>query len=144
MKVIKKRFDELTVDELYSILKLRSEVFVVEQRILYVDLDEIDLTSTHYFITDDFGVFAYLRVIDLNVSYDGFYSIGRFCVRIDRRGFGIGKMLISNAIEDIQSKNIKIASQAYLKEMYEKVGFVAISEQYLLEGLIHIEMIYGK
>ena len=144
MKIYKKRLNEIKQEELYSIFKLRSEVFVVEQRILYIDLDNQDLSSTHYYIKDDLGVFAYLRVIDFGVHYDNYTSIGRFCVREDKRQQGIGKMLIMEAIKDLGNKGIKIASQAYLEDMYRSVGFKTISEPFILEGILHIEMVYGE
>ena len=144
MNIYKKRFDELSPLELYNILKLRAEVFALEQEILYLDQDKIDFDCTHYFIQDDTGVYAYMRIIDKGVKYKNDYSFGRFCVRKDRRGKGLGRILMMEAINDFERTHIRISGQAYLKDFYITLGFRQTSEPYMEEGITHIEFYYGK
>lgn len=142
MEIIRKRFEELTVSELYSILKARSEVFVTEQNIIYQDMDDIDFRSTHLFIVENDVICSYLRIIDAGVKYPEI-SIGRVLTLKPYRGRGFSRKLMDKAIEigKEQSLPIKIEAQAYLKDFYLSLGFRQISEEFILEGIPHIEMI---
>ena len=145
MEIISKRFEELTVNELYMILQARSEVFVNEQEIIYQDMDGIDLCSTHLFITEKGKLCSYLRIIDEGVKYPEI-SIGRVLTLKPYRRRGLSRKLMEAAIEEVKERGlpIKIEAQAYLKEFYENLGFEAVSDEFILEGIPHVEMIYSR
>lgn len=143
-----KRFSELTVDELYEILRDRSQVFVVEQGCAYQDLDGKDERSIHIFIREenqlkeDNMILAYLRVIIPEVGRDT-VSIGRVLTIKEARGHGLARKLMQKGIEVAKSlaPTIEIEAQAYLKEFYESLGFKARSDVFQYEGRPHISMI---
>lgn len=139
MKFVCKQFSELTTKELYEIIKARVEIFVVEQKIAYQDLDDIDYKSTHCFLEEEGKVVAYLR----------FFDIGDKTKRISRvitieHGKGFGKELMNKSLEIIRKKTdckkIMIHSQKYAKGYYEKHGFVVTSDDFLEEGIVHVTM----
>lgn len=142
-----KRFNELTVEELYKILELRNEIFIVEQECIYLDCDNKDSNSYHLFLEDNNEVIAYLRILDRGVSYDEI-SIGRVLVKKSYRGKGISKELMLKGIEFIENNldesTIKIQAQAYLLKFYSRLGFKSISDEYLDDGIPHIDMLYKK
>ncbi len=137
-----KKFDELTNDELYNILKLRISVFVVEQNCTYQDLDGNDKEAYHVFFTENNDVLAYLRVVDKGVLYDE-VCIGR--VISARRRCGLGTKLLSEGIkvarEKFGAEKIIIGAQTYAKPFYESLGFQQISEEYYEDSIPHIKMI---
>ncbi len=141
---IYKNFDDLTNRELYSVLQLRNEVFVVEQNCAYQDVDNKDLKSFHLMAFDGDILAAYCRVLRPGLSFDE-ASIGRVITAPSYRGKGIGITLIEKAIEKTHRafgvKPIKIGAQLYLKKFYESFGFAQTSEVYLEDGIEHIEMI---
>lgn len=146
MELIVKNFDELSLDELYAVMRARSEVFVVEQQIVYQDFDFNDQHSTHMFFLDNGRVASYLRVIPPGVKYPE-ASIGRVLTLRPYRHGGLSRRLLQLAIEFVASNyhtNIKIEAQAYLKKFYESFGFRAISEEFILEDIVHIEMLYDE
>ncbi len=136
-------FDELTTQELYSILQLRNEVFVVEQNCVYQDVDNKDQKSFHLMAFDGVNLAAYCRILPPGLSFDE-ASIGRVITAPSYRGKGIGITLIEKAILETQStfavKRIKIGAQLYLKKFYEGFGFVPTSEVYLEDEIEHVEM----
>lgn len=138
-----KPFDLLTTRELYSILQLRNEVFVVEQNCVYQDIDDKDLKSHHLMAFDGEILAAYSRVLPPGLSFDE-TSIGRVITAPSHRGKGIGIELIEKAIEAAHLtfgvKAIKIGAQLYLQKFYESFGFVQTSAVYLEDGIEHIEM----
>ena len=141
-----KQFTELKVVELYEIMKLRSEVFVVEQNCPYLDCDGKDFKAHHVFGFDAQGVLvAYTRLFDKSVSYPDFACIGRVVCANEVRNTGIGKQLMLKSIDEIYRlygrQAIKIGVQLYLKGFYENLGFVQSSPIYLEDGIEHIEMI---
>lgn len=142
MNLTVKKFDELTIDELYEILKARAEVFVVEQNCIYQDLDDKDRHSYHVFLNDDTGVAAYLRVVEKGISYEE-VSIGR--VLTVKRGCGLGERIMSEGIrvakEKMNADKVKISAQTYAKGFYEKAGFRQASEEYLEDDIPHIKMV---
>ncbi|TQI66107.1 GNAT family N-acetyltransferase [Clostridium sp. KNHs216] len=142
MQLIVKRFEELTVEELYEILKIRVSVFVVEQNCPYQEIDGKDKQSFHVYLKDDDGIQAYLRVIDKGVSYDE-VSIGRV-IAVKRRN-GIGSKILSEGIKVAKSKlkatAIRIEAQTYAKEFYEKQGFKQVSGIFLEDGIPHVQML---
>lgn len=142
MDIIGKRFEQLSLEELYSILHARAEVFVTEQNIVYQDMDGIDFSSTHLFIKDGGRICAYLRIIDPGVKYAE-VSIGRVLTMKPWRRRGLSRKLMLEAIK-IASRHglpIKIEAQAYLKDFYASLGFRAVSDVFILEDIPHIEMV---
>lgn len=144
---IYKSFDELTTTELYAILQLRSEVFVVEQNCVYQDMDGKDQKSAHLMAWHNNKLVAYTRLLPKGVSFEE-ASIGRVITSPFYRGLGIGITLLEKSIEQIlatyQTNKIRIGAQLYLKNFYENFGFVAEGEAFLEDGIPHIEMVLEK
>ena len=140
-----KKFSELTADELYEILKLRSEVLVVEQDCVYQDLDGKDKVAEHLFLLDNYEVAAYLRILPENVSYEDM-AIGRVIVKKSYRGQKISRVMMQKAIDyiidDLGKTSIRLSGQAYLCEFYLSLGFKKVSERYLEDGIYHYEFLY--
>ncbi len=141
-----KPFKELNTTELYQILQLRNEVFIVEQNCPFQDLDDKDFESHHLigFDTDTQKVMAYTRIVPAGVSYEE-ASIGRVVMSKQARGSGIGKELMQKSIELLEELyggiSIKIGAQLYLKKFYESFDFIQIEAIYLEDGIEHILMI---
>ena len=142
MKIVCKRFEELSLHELYAILRARSEVFVMEQNIVYQDMDEIDFRSTHLFIEEEGEIASYLRIIDAGVKYPEI-SIGRVLTLKPYRRKGYSRRLMEIALEMTRNQNlpVKIEAQSYLESFYHSLGFKSISPEFILEGIPHIEML---
>ena len=138
-----KRFNELSAVELYQILQLRSEVFVVEQNCVYQDIDGKDEKAIHVIGEFEGHTVAYCRIFDKGNYFDQ-ASIGRVIVKENFRDRKWGHDLIKQAIEAIQNQygesQITISAQLYLKKFYESHGFAKTSEEYLEDGIPHIEM----
>lgn len=139
------RFQELTVDQLYAILRARSAVFVVEQNCPYLDMDDADQISLHLIAwTEDQKVAAYLRIVPPGVKYAE-ASLGRVITSDFARGTGIGKSLLNRGIaackEAHPSDPIRIGAQQYLEKFYQSFGFVTVSDMYLEDDIPHIEML---
>ncbi len=143
MIITVKRFDELTVNELYEIMKLRVNVFVVEQNCPYPELDDKDKLSIHAWISDEESIIAYCRVLPQGVSYKE-ASIGRVISAKRRMGYGtkIVNIGINLAKEHFGADKIRIEAQTYARGLYEKCGFVQVSEEFLEDGIPHIEMLW--
>lgn len=141
----KKFYPELNIHELYELLRVRSEVFVVEQNCVYQDLDGDDQASIHLWLTKDDKVLALCRVCPAGTHMRE-VSIGR--VISTERGCGYGKQImqaaIQAAIEHFQAELIVIEAQEYAKGFYENVGFKQTSEPFILDGIPHIAMVYKK
>lgn len=139
-----KEFHELTLDELYEILHLRSNVFVVEQECVYLDLDNKDKIAFHVLGKKSGKIVAYSRLFKDNDYYTE-ASIGRVVVEPNERKYGYGHQLIAFSIEvtktQINSKSIKIGAQLYLKKFYETHGFQQVGEKYIEDGIPHIHML---
>lgn len=142
MKLIIRRFEELTARELYAILKLRVDVFVVEQACIYPEMDNKDLRARHVWLEENGEILAYLRVLEPGVSYVE-ASIGR--VVAARRRCGLGSRIVAAGIEvarkELGADAIRIEAQTYARGLYEKLGFVQTSEEFLEDGIPHIEML---
>ena len=147
MKWELKKFDELNVEEIYKILKLRIEVFVVEQECAYQDCDGKDQKSYHLFLEDEGRIAAYLRILKRGLSFDE-VAIGRVIVNKDYRGKGLAREMMLKAIkfieEELNEKEIKIQAQVYLVDFYGSLGFKKISEEYLEDKIPHVDMLYKK
>lgn len=148
-----KHFSELTVPELYEILKVRVNVFVVEQNCPYSELDDKDLNAYHLWLSDEKDeIKAYLRVLDKGVSFSE-AAIGRVLSLERRKGLAsrLMKAGIKTAYEKFEADEIKLEAQVYAKALYEKLGFEVTSDEFLEDGIPHVEMLlknvgerYGK
>lgn len=139
-----KAFDQLRVEELYKILRLRSEVFVVEQNCVFLDMDNKDQHCFHLMGWQDEQLMGYSRIVPAGISYDE-SSIGRIVSSPAARGQGIGRELLTMSIDTLyelmDKRDIRIGAQYYLKRFYESFGFVQKGEIYLEDGIEHIEML---
>tara|TARA_R110000796_G_scaffold183498_2_gene300048 strand:- start:129403 stop:129843 length:441 start_codon:yes stop_codon:yes gene_type:complete len=144
MTIIVKNFNELNTVELYDILQLRSEVFVVEQYCVYQDLDGKDQKALHVIGLKDQKVVAYTRIFKSG-DYFNEASIGRVVVRSSERKYGYGNILMVasiNAIfEHYNETKIRISAQKYLLKFYKSLGFKEEGEEYLEDGIPHMNMI---
>jgi ElaA protein len=138
-----KKFNELTVEELYELLRLRSEVFVVEQQSIFTDMDNKDQKCHHLLGWKDGLLLAYCRIVPIGISYE-FPSIGRIVVSPKGRGMGLGQELMHVSIASLEELhgrgNIRIGAQVYLRKFYGSFGFVETSGEYDEDGIAHIEM----
>jgi ElaA protein len=139
-----KRFDALTLEELYKILRLRSEVFVVEQNCVFLDMDNKDFFCDHLMGWRENILVGYSRIVPAGISYEE-TSIGRIVSSPAARGLGIGKELMQQGIETLYrlhgKGDIRIGAQYYLKAFYASFGFVQTGEIYPEDGIDHIEML---
>ena len=139
-------FSELSTQTLYDILKLRSDVFVVEQNCIFPDMDDLDTLpkTRHLFALQDNNVVAYARLLAEGVSYSGYSSIGRVVVAPLNRKDKIGHTLMAHAIEETlniwPSHPIKIGAQSHLERFYQSHGFITVSESYMEDGIEHYHM----
>lgn len=135
-----KDFYSMTSDELYGVLRLRSEIFVVEQDCVYQDLDMKDQKCIHIFGVDKGEVVASLRIIPAGISYE-LPAIGRLAVKESHRHNGYARKMMLEAIEyiknEMKGEKIRISGQAYLKEFYLSLGFEIVTEKYLEDGIEH-------
>jgi ElaA protein len=140
-----KHFSELTVEELYAILRLRSEVFVVEQNCVFLDLDNNDQKAFHTMGWIGEELVASTRLFDVDQSYLGYQSIGRVVGSPKYRGIGAGKALMQYSIAECErlfgKHAIKIGAQLYLKKFYNEQGFEQAGEMYYEDDIEHIPMI---
>lgn len=137
----KKLFSELTTAELYELLRIRSEVFVVEQDCVYQDLDNDDQSAVHLWMTDGDKIVALCRVCPAGTHMTE-VSIGRVITTERGKGYGKQMMLagIEAAREHFGATRIEIEAQEYAKGFYEQVGFRQTSEPFILDGIPHIKM----
>jgi ElaA protein len=139
-----KKFDELSLQELYAILQLRSEVFVVEQNCVFQDMDNKDQSSYHLMGWENNILLAYTRLIPPGITYP-FSSIGRVVTASSARGSGIGKLLMEKSIQELEQlfgrQPVKIGAQLYLREFYHSFGLKQAGDIYIEDGIDHIEMI---
>ena len=138
-------FADLTLTELYTIMQLRSEVFVVEQNCVYQDADEKDLLCYHLCGWDGGKLVAYCRIMPPGLAFTE-ASIGRVLTAAPYRKNGTGRLLMQKAItETLQQFNcsqIIISAQLYLNKFYQSLNFQQISDVYLEDGIAHIKMMY--
>lgn len=143
MQIIVKTFSELNTNEVYDILQLRSEVFVVEQDCVYQDIDGKDQKALHIIGKKEGKIIAYTRCFDAG-DYFKKASIGRVVVEVSQRKFKYGHDIMKASIEAIknnyQTDIIKVSAQVYLKKFYNSHGFNQVGEGYLEDGIPHIAM----
>lgn len=142
-----KSFNELTLKELYDILQLRVEVFIVEQNCLYQDLDGYDDKADHVLIMEGNDLAAYARIFRSGIKYES-ASIGRVITNPKYRGKGFGDLLMTEsirALEKMDENHIMLSSQSYAEGFYKKHGFVRTErETYLEDDIPHVEMEYRR
>ncbi|MEI6864560.1 GNAT family N-acetyltransferase [Flavicella sp.] len=138
-----KKFYDFSVEELYAVLNLRADVFVVEQKSIYLDLDFKDQQALHILGFVDGILIAYSRIFEKRVYCD-LASIGRIVVAKAYRKYGYGLDLLSFSIKSIEIKfkeiNIHISAQLYLTDFYKSHGFEIVGEEYLEDGIPHVGM----
>ena len=144
-----KPWKDVSRDEWHAVVRLRVDVFVLEQDCPYSDLDGKDLRALHVWLEDHdvskgHAVAAYARVLAPGVSYRE-PSIGRVVTRYDRRGEGLGRELMRQCIDACQrewpGRDVRISAQCYLEQFYLELGFATVGEPYLEDGIPHVEMV---
>ena len=142
MELYIKKFTELTLDELYDIIKLRIDVFIVEQKCPYHEADGIDKDAVHLFIKEEGKIIAYLRIMDRGIESE-YVSIGR--VIAAKRRCGLGSKLLSEGIKTAQelfgADTIYLEAQTYAEPFYRKAGFKRVSDEFDIDGIPHIKML---
>lgn len=143
MDIIIKKFDELSLNELYKIMQLRSQVFVVEQNCIYQDLDDIDKISYHLFIKGNNDMIkAYLRIFEKDKDIA---QIGRVVTDEKERKKGYATKLMEKGIQliknEMKKNKVYLEGQVYCKDLYLKLGFEIISDEFLEDGIPHYKMI---
>ena len=138
-----KKFNELSPDELYSIMRLRIEVFIVEQNCLFQDADNKDQLSWHFMGWQNDLLCAYTRIVPPGVAYN-IPSIGRVVTSPTARAGGLGRLLMEKSIQEtiglFGNTAIKVGAQIYLQKFYTSLGFIQSSDIYLEDGIEHMEM----
>jgi len=146
MRYIIRKLEALTPLELYDILKLRQEIFIIEQACLYPDLDGKDEGAWHLTAFEGDSLLACLRILEAGVSFKE-PSIGRVAVSRDHRGRGIAKAMMQEALAFIKREwketHVRISAQSYTIPFYAGVGFQVVGEAYLEDGIWHVEMVWG-
>ena len=141
MELFIRKFSDLTVTELFEIIKLREAVFIVEQQCVYQDVDDYDPSAVHVFLKEEGVIQAYLRVLPRNTKFDD-VSLGRIIAR--KRLCGLGRRIVAEgikvAVDYFQADTIVISAQKRASAFYEKQGFVPISEEYSEDEIPHIKM----
>lgn len=150
MEWFNKTFAALSTEELYRIVQLRQQVFVVEQNCVYLDADGYDREALHLFAVQQGCVVAYCRLLPPGLKYQE-ASIGRVCTALAQRGSGLGRELMQRVLtlasESYGSESvrvdIRISAQLYLQNFYSNLGFTAVSAPYDEDGIPHIEMLFS-
>jgi len=143
--IITKTFSELDTEDLYQILRLRSEVFVVEQDCVYQDIDNKDQNAIHLYYKENNQIVAYTRIFKAGDYYEN-PCIGRVVVSKKNRGNDLGKKIMIDSMEyikqNIKGEKIELSAQKYLDKFYKDLGFYKIGEDYLEDGIPHQRMIF--
>ncbi len=139
MKFIVKRFDELTKEELYEILRVRSQVFISQMKMICQDIDGVDFDAFHFYLEEDGKIVAYLRAYYVD---DKTLRIGRVLAVQQGRGLGakLMKQSIAHIKESIPSQTLCLDSQKHAIGFYEKLGFLTVSDEFWEEGVLHVKM----
>lgn len=148
MQVEVKTFEQLGAEELYKLLQLRSEIFVVEQECVFLDLDDKDQAALHVLGWEGSVLAAYARIFGPG-DYFKEASIGRVAVREGFRGTGLGIHIMKECIQAVKHRfghvNIALSAQKYLQQFYTDLGFLTEGKEYLEDGIPHIRMVlYGE
>ena len=141
VKLVVKHFNELSAEELFRIYRLRVSVFVVEQHCAYQEVDEADTKAYHVWLEDEAGIEAYLRVLPAGATFEE-PSLGRV-IAVKRR-CGLGSRIVAEGIrvarEKLAASSILIEAQTYARTLYERQGFVQVSDEFLEDGIPHVQM----
>lgn len=144
MKIVIQTFDQLSISRLYDILKLRQQVFVIEQNCIYPDIDGLDPHCIHIMGFDlKNQIVSYLRVIPPEIISESKPTIGRVCVSMDHRNKGLAKTIVIRAIDLCRTKwntGISLSAQTYIYKFYLDLGFTVCGPEYLEDGIPHIPM----
>tara|TARA_B100001027_G_scaffold207375_1_gene171743 strand:- start:415 stop:858 length:444 start_codon:yes stop_codon:yes gene_type:complete len=144
--IVTKIFSELDKDELYQILRLRSEVFVVEQDCVYQDIDNKDQKAIHLFYMEEEEIIGYTRIFKKGDYYEN-PSIGRVVVSKNKRGKDLGKEIMLESMKyiknNIKGEKIELSAQVYLDNFYKDLGFYSKGEEYLEDGIPHQRMFFN-
>ena len=144
--IVIKTFSELDKDELYQILRLRSEVFVVEQDCIYQDIDNKDQIATHLLYKKGDEIIAYTRIFKKGDYYEN-PSIGRVVVSKNKRGKDLGKEIMLESMKyisnNIKAEKIELSAQMYLDTFYKDLGFYSKGQEYLEDGIPHQRMFFN-
>ena len=147
---LEKKLADFTPELLYQVLKLRVDVFVVEQNCPYQELDGLDPDCVHFFYQDEESgqIAAYLRVIPKNDRAHLVPHIGRVCVHPEHRGKNLARALMKDALnfieQTLKETQVQLSAQAYLVGFYESFGFKAFTEPYLLDDIPHVDMVKSQ
>ncbi|MFX3674924.1 MAG: GNAT family N-acetyltransferase [Paenisporosarcina sp.] len=137
-------FNELTVQQLYTYLQLRVNVFIVEQKCPYPELDGYDINAFHLAYFENEKLLAYARILPQGVKYNRI-SIGRVIVDEEVRGKGLAKEVMKESLSFIQKKwplqEVQLQAQSHLQSFYGSFGFESISEEYDEDGIPHVDMV---
>ena len=143
--IITKTFSELDTEDLYQILRIRSEVFVVEQDCVYQDIDNKDQNAIHLYYKENDQIVAYTRIFKAGDYYEN-PCIGRVVVSKKNRGNDLGKKIMIDSMgyikQNIKGEKIELSAQKYLDKFYKDLGFYKIGEDYLEDGIPHQRMIF--
>jgi len=141
---ILKSFSELSVEDLYKILHLRNEVFIIEQNCIYSDTDFKDQHCHHLMFFNASNLMAYARIVPPGISFKE-ASIGRVITHSGARGTGLGKILMRTALDECRkiygNVPVRIGAQCYATNFYSALGFVESGQEYVEDGIPHIEMV---
>ncbi|WP_224488134.1 GNAT family N-acetyltransferase [Robertkochia flava] len=144
MEIQVKTFKELSIDQLYEMLRLRSEVFVVEQDCVYQDIDNKDQKAIHVLGYENGTLAAYTRIFNAGDYFER-PSIGRVIVKMEYRKQNLGHEILRASIQTVETlyghQTIEISAQTYLEKFYNVHGFLAVGETYLEDGIPHVRMI---
>lgn len=142
MKVIYRSFEKLSSKELMDALRLRQQVFIIEQTCFYEDIDGADPKAEHLLYYDEDQLAAYLRVFPAGVKYPGEASLGRIVVAPEYRGTGLGPKLIRDGLSRCECDSVRIEAQAALKGYYNHLGFKEEGETYIVDDILHLQMVW--
>jgi ElaA protein len=138
-----KHFSELTTFEMYKILQLRQDVFIIEQQCIYPDLDNVDLNCFHLVMKNENELIGYCRIIEPGIKYES-SSIGRVIIKPEYRGKKLGIPLMTEAIKLCKlhwgKYDVSISAQAHLQKFYSSLGFICKGEIYNEDGIPHVKM----
>ena len=144
ISLISRSFEELKNSELYDLLALRTDIFVVEQDCPYPELDYHDQHAGHILLYSGRNLVAYARTLPANTLYEE-PSIGRVAVRFNFRGKGLARKVFETALSELQASypndRVKLQAQTYLEEFYAEYGFKRITQPYPDYGIMHVDMI---
>jgi len=145
MQYIMKKFAELTNTELYKLLQLRQEVFIIEQACIYPDIDGKDENAYHLLVFDKDQIVGCLRVLEKGVSFQEI-AIGRVIASKSHRGQGIANKMMQQALDfigqELQEKRVRISAQSVAIPFYRGVGFEVVNEEYLEDDIPHVDMLW--